>query len=136
MRFFVPRLAVIAAALFTACAQAPLRQGSYVVDTARAPFFKNGPAQGTGPDVSLSCGDRVTLLASEHGFSRVRLADGREGYVASGHLRAVRTTAQRAKPAAKPRANAPRNAPAPALPEDNMIVPASREETRQPRFRF
>jgi hypothetical protein len=139
MRGFFHLAAIGFAAFLAACAQPALAPGIYEVDPARAALFKNGPAQGTGPDVSLSKGDRVEVLASERGFSRVRLVDGREGYVSSQALRAVRgPTVGKAAPV-RPRVKSA--APAvggggPGTTEDILGVPPAAEETPRPRFRF
>jgi hypothetical protein len=52
-----------------------------IIARARAPFFKQGPAQPTGPDLELTKGQRVTLVASSLGYSRVITADNLTGYV-------------------------------------------------------
>lgn len=60
-----------------------------VVSVDRTPFFHNGPAQGSGPDLSLIKGDAVEVLRKEIGYSFVRIEDGQNGYVANEALAPV-----------------------------------------------
>jgi len=54
-----------------------------VVVVDHTPFYHNGPAQGSGPDLSLAKGDEVEVLRREIGYSFVRISDGQNGYVAN-----------------------------------------------------
>jgi hypothetical protein len=46
-------------------------------------FFRLGPRQAGGADVSLRSGEKVMLLRKEFGYSRVQLANGFAGYMAN-----------------------------------------------------
>ena len=78
--------------LGSACATggAPSKSTSYMVSSPQAEFFKYGPAQAFGPDLSLKRGDKVTLVQKQFGYSRVLLADGTSGYVATEDSRRLR----------------------------------------------
>lgn len=62
-------------------AAAPKGNTEWIVIRDFTPFFSLGPAQPSGPDLSLRNGERVILLKKEWGFSRVQISDGRQGYV-------------------------------------------------------
>jgi len=86
-RSAIPALAL--AGLLTACAtkSAKLPPGTVcVVSSTRAQFYKYGPAQTFGADESLVQGTRVTMVQRDFGFSRVMLANGVSGYVATDDL--------------------------------------------------
>lgn len=51
-----------------------------------AGFFRLGPIQSSGPDVSLRTNERLKLLRKEMGYSLVMLEDARTGYVANEYL--------------------------------------------------
>lgn len=57
--------------------------GRYVVSAEKTPFYEKGPAQGYGPDLSLTKGEEVDLVERSYGFSRVKTSLGRVGYVAT-----------------------------------------------------
>lgn len=59
------------------------------VSADHTPFYRNGPAQGNGPDFSLNKGELVEVLRKEIGFSFVRLPEGDNGYVANEALTPV-----------------------------------------------
>jgi hypothetical protein len=59
------------------------------IAAARAPFYKYGPAQAFGADDSLLQGTRVTMVERDFGFSRVMLANGVTGYVATEDLKPI-----------------------------------------------
>jgi len=59
----------------------------YVVSARQAPFYEFGPAQPSGPSFGLPQGEYLQLLKREIGFSRVRLENGQEGYVANDFIR-------------------------------------------------
>lgn len=89
--------------------------------------------------MSLSRGNRVQVLTSERGFSRVRLGDGREGYIASANLRFVSMAERQPSPAAQKRPKGgPATVPEPtSTPHDALLsVPAGTDEPPRPRFRF
>ena len=54
-----------------------------VVTEEHTPVYFHGPAQGNGPDVSLSKGDEVNVIRKEFGYSIVQLAGGQTGYVSN-----------------------------------------------------
>lgn len=58
-------------------------RGDMVVVTDYAPFFRLGPQQAGGPNLSLRAGERVMLLRKEFGYSRVQLDDKQIGYMAN-----------------------------------------------------
>lgn len=74
-----------------------------VVVVDHTPFYRNGPLQGNGPDLSLAKGDEVEVLRKEIGYSFVRIFDGQNGYVANEALK-LSTEAQSAKPSDAPHA--------------------------------
>src|SRR5438093_12492406 len=52
------------------------KSGRCVVIAEKTFFYHYGPAQTSGPDLSLSKGQQLTLLKREFGFSPVQLDDG------------------------------------------------------------
>ena len=58
----------------------------YEVIASHTPFYKYGPAQAQGPDFTLKKGVVVTLVKRSSGFSRVRIPEGEEGYIANDRL--------------------------------------------------
>ena len=59
---------------------------NYTVIASQTPFYSFGPAQSMGPDFLLKKSAPVTVLRLERGYSWVREANGREGYVASDQI--------------------------------------------------
>lgn len=57
-----------------------------VIVTDFAQFFRLGPQQAGGADLSLRTGERVMLQRKEFGYSRVQLEDGQIGYIANEDL--------------------------------------------------
>ena len=57
-----------------------------VIVTDFAQFFRLGPQQAGGADLSLRTGERVMLQRKEFGYSRVQLEDGQVGYMANEDL--------------------------------------------------
>lgn len=57
--------------------------GDMMVATDYAQFFRLGPQQAGGADLSLRTGERVMLQHKEFGYSRVQLEDGQVGYMAN-----------------------------------------------------
>lgn len=60
--------------------------GDTVIATDYAQFFRLGPQQAGGADLSLRTGERVMLQRKEFGYSRVQLEDGQIGYIANEDL--------------------------------------------------
>lgn len=58
----------------------------YEVATA-TPFYRLGPQQPSGPDLSLDEGRRVKMLKRSFGFSQVMLDNGWDGWVATEAIR-------------------------------------------------
>ena len=54
-----------------------------VVGTDYAMFFRLGPQQAGGADLSLRTNEQVMLLRKEFGYSRVQLENGLVGYIAN-----------------------------------------------------
>ena len=57
------------------------------ITASRAPFYKYGPAQTFGADETLALGTRVSMVQRDFGFSRVTMANGLTGYVATDDLK-------------------------------------------------
>jgi uncharacterized protein YgiM (DUF1202 family) len=89
-----------------------------IVSADHTPFYRNGPAQGNGPDFSLNKGESVEVLRKEIGYSFVRLLEGDNGYVANEALTAV-TSSPSATPANKPVTRQP---PSTNSPSTNAIA--------------
>jgi hypothetical protein len=92
------RPSVLAAAVLalilsvTGCETLPLEPspnfvGNMVVSTEYAQFFRLGPQQAGGADLSLRNGKLVMLQGKEFGYSRVQLEDGQVGYMANEDLK-------------------------------------------------
>jgi hypothetical protein len=58
----------------------------YMVSAPRAQFYKYGPAQAFGADLVLNHGQKVTMLETSFGYSKVMTEEGISGYVASDEL--------------------------------------------------
>ena len=58
----------------------------YAVKTEKTPFYRYGPQQTGGPDRDLTRDSMVTVIRQSMGYSKVRLEDGQEGFVASEDL--------------------------------------------------
>jgi hypothetical protein len=76
------------AVLLAACETTPVGPASEfvpdkVVSADFAHFWKLGPAQASGPDLSLRTNEKVMMLQSGFGFSRVQLENGMVGYMAN-----------------------------------------------------
>jgi len=67
-------------------AYAPEEAPELVTITDFSGFYRLGPLQSRGPDVSLKAGTRVKLLRKEMGYSLVMLEDQRTGYIANESL--------------------------------------------------
>ena len=100
------RPSVLAAAVLalilsvTGCETLPLEPspnfvGNMVVSTEYAQFFRLGPQQAGGADLSLRSGKLVMLQRKEFGYSRVQLEDGQVGYMANEDLQPAPPVAPR-----------------------------------------
>ncbi len=56
-------------------------QAHYIVTADATPFYKSGPVQPSGPDLSLKKGQLLTMIERRYGYSRVIDPDGDAGYV-------------------------------------------------------
>lgn len=77
---------IISILLLASCASSkPPAPGSdrYIVTASRTPFYRYGPAQGTGASGVLENGAHLTLLYKSFGYSRVMLQSGVSGYVST-----------------------------------------------------
>lgn len=82
-------LLVALMALLSGCATetfAPDVAPEYMVIRDYTPFYRLGPQQGRGPDITLRTGMRVKLLRKEMGFSLVQMEDLRTGYIANENM--------------------------------------------------
>ena len=61
----------------------------YWVSTDFTPFYRLGPQQATGPDLSLKKESRMTLTRKSYGYSEVVLQDGSSGWVASEDIKPI-----------------------------------------------
>lgn len=87
-------LSLVAALCLGACAltrknilNASEGEKIYAVTAEKAPFYKLGPQQGGGPDLELSRDTLMILIRPSFGYSKVHLATGQEGYVASEDIK-------------------------------------------------
>jgi hypothetical protein len=75
--------------MFSSCAggkKAVMAGGTRcVVASAKASFYKNGPAQG-GADLELKKGERVVLVSTKLGYCCVKTDAGELGYIADDQL--------------------------------------------------
>jgi hypothetical protein len=55
----------------------------YAVSAKETPFYHYGPLQGNGPDQKLPQDTLVTVVRPSFGYSKVRLLNGEQGYLAS-----------------------------------------------------
>jgi hypothetical protein len=65
---------------------AATNQSLYAVKMEKTPFYRFGPQQGGGPDRDLPRDTVVTAIRQSMGYTKVRLEDGQEGFVASEDL--------------------------------------------------
>lgn len=112
------RAAACGAALLAAgCETAPIApaadfSGDTVIVNDYAEFFRLGPQQAGGADLTLRTGERVMLRRKEFGYSRVQLEDGEVGYMANEDLQEAppeprRRPGRRAAPARGSRGGTP-----------------------------
>jgi hypothetical protein len=58
----------------------------FAVTAEKTPFYRYGPQQGQGPDRQLTRDTVVTLIRHSFAYSKVRLPDGQQGFVANDDL--------------------------------------------------
>ena len=61
----------------------------YAVSVKQAEFYFYGPQQANGPDQKLPQDTLVMLIRPSFGYSKVKLMNGQQGYVASQDIRAA-----------------------------------------------
>lgn len=61
-------------------------EGAYWVTAEFTPFFRFGPKQATGPDLSLKKETRMTMAKRGFGFSEVVLEDGTAGWIGTDDI--------------------------------------------------
>lgn len=85
-------LAVCATSCSTSDLGAPTASNSgkyYAVSVKQAEFYIYGPQQASGPDRKLPQDTLVMLIRPSFGYSKVKLMNGQQGYVASQDIRAA-----------------------------------------------
>ena len=58
----------------------------FVVTADKTEFFRDGPQQGRGADRELQKDTMVTVIRHAFGYSKVRLTDGQQGFVANDSI--------------------------------------------------
>lgn len=58
----------------------------FIVTAETTPFYRYGPQQAQGPDRQLEKDTLVTVIRHAFGYSKVRLTDGQQGFVANDDL--------------------------------------------------
>jgi hypothetical protein len=93
-RGIVAPLCFIVFTLFSACTAPEVAQpgaaigsGKYYAVTKETPFYHYGPLQGNGPDQKLAQDSLVTVVRPSFGYSKVRLLNGEQGYLASEDIK-------------------------------------------------
>jgi hypothetical protein len=71
----------------TSSTQPAPKSTSYIVAASTSSFYKYGPAQAFGADLTLSQGQRLTMLSRQFGFSRVMLENGTSGFVSNDDIK-------------------------------------------------
>ena len=61
-------------------------EDSYIVSAEQAAFYKRGPKPGRNPDLQLAKDTIVTVIRHNFAYSKVRLADGEQGFMANEDL--------------------------------------------------
>lgn len=92
----------------------------FAVTAEKTAFYRYGPLQGNGPDRDLAKDTLVTLIRRSFGYSKVRLTDGEQGFVANEDI-------QVAPEKLIVEANGTGPAPADPLPESPVALPQSPE---------
>ena len=85
-------LTVCATSCSTSDLGAPTASNSgkyYAVSVKQAEFYLYGPQQASGPDRKLPQDTLVMLIRPSFGYSKVKLMNGQQGYVASQDIRAA-----------------------------------------------
>jgi hypothetical protein len=85
-------LVVCATSCSTSDLGAPTASNSgkyYAVSVKQAAFYLYGPQQANGPDQKLPLHTLVMLIRPSFGYSKVKLMNGQQGYVASQDIRAA-----------------------------------------------
>ncbi len=133
-------LILLAAALHAGCqtGSQPVSAdaNAYQVSAKTTGFYRFGPAQGTGADLSLTAGQRLALLARSGGYSRVRLETGDTGYVASEDIALApppEPTPTPAPPSAGGRADYSTDLPQPSFDLPDELAPV---DEPAPSFRY
>src|SRR2546421_316177 len=75
----------------------------YAVSVKQAEFYFYGPQQANGPDQKLPQDTLVMLIRPSFGYSKVKLMNGQQGYVASQDIRAAPPGVVSAIPSGKSR---------------------------------
>jgi hypothetical protein len=90
---FVSLIAISAIVTLSGCAKwfskssASAKHGTFFAVTAeKTPFYRYGPQQGGGPDRELTKDTLVTMIRHAFAYSKVRLPDGEQGFVANDDL--------------------------------------------------
>jgi hypothetical protein len=91
----------------------------FAITAEKTAFYRYGPLQGNGPDRELTKDTLVTLIRRSFGYSKVRLTDGQEGFVANEDI-------QVAPESLVVKNTEVASAPAP-LPESPVTLPQSPE---------
>src|SRR5437868_1490877 len=93
-RITIVGLMLLSAVIHSGCARlfphrsaAAKHDGLFVVTAETTPFYRYGPQQGRGPDRELNKDTMVKLIRHAFGYSKVRLPDGQQGFVANDDLR-------------------------------------------------
>jgi hypothetical protein len=105
--------------------------GRYVVKAKNAPFYKYGPAQSSGPDMTLNKGQALSVFRQQMGFAQVVLDNGVSGYVASSDLQPD-PGAPRELPESRPEAPTKRSGRATREPDFPMGEPADPRAVEEP----
>ena len=100
--------------------------GDTVIANDFAEFFRLGPQQAGGADLSLRTGEFVMLQRKEFGYSRVQLEDGQIGYMANEDLQPAppeprRKFGLREKPGRSGDAGSPRSRQRTSAAEEEFI---------------
>ncbi len=85
-------LAVCATSCSTSDLGAPTASDSgkyYAVSVKQAAFYLYGPQQANGPDQKLPQDTLVMLIRPSFGYSKVKLMNGQQGYLATQDIRAA-----------------------------------------------
>lgn len=98
---------------------------NYIISSPKSEFYKYGPAQAFGPDLSLDRGQRVTMLQRQYGFSHVMLPDGTGGFVPTEDLSPAPPLPPTPKPVLISSANAGANTSSRPSRRQSNVQPSS-----------